>query len=139
MTKMIDLTPTWKEALRVCLLLLEAGDAKGKMQAKVELERMAEIADRFVDFTKGEEETTTLFPDFKKVATMLCEIMAEEDRELDEKFTMPESAIEATALSLKEAYVNGFLKKDENNALYYVGMIEDYGGYFEKEIDSYKV
>lgn len=48
----LDLTPSWPEALNVCLLLLEAGTSEGKKTAKEQLLKMAELAQKFVDVVK---------------------------------------------------------------------------------------
>jgi hypothetical protein len=45
----IDATPTWAEILPTLLLILESGDAAGKKVAREELNRMAEIADKYVE------------------------------------------------------------------------------------------
>jgi len=46
--KTIDLTPTWSNVLPVLLTVLESGSREGKQTAKIELSRMAEIADKYV-------------------------------------------------------------------------------------------
>lgn len=57
--KTIDLTPTWAAVLPVYLAVLDNQDASqtGKDNARAELRRMAEIADKWVSREKtGEEE-----------------------------------------------------------------------------------
>lgn len=52
----IDITPTWEEALRVYLMLLENGDPQGKKTAKSELQNMARIADFYSALVKKGED-----------------------------------------------------------------------------------
>lgn len=52
----IDITPTWEQASRVYLTLLEAGNTKGQKAAKEELLKMARIADRYVALQKKGED-----------------------------------------------------------------------------------
>lgn len=52
----LDITPTWEQASRVYLTLLEAGNAKGQKAAKEELLKMARIADRYVALQKKGED-----------------------------------------------------------------------------------
>lgn len=51
----IDCTPTWPEALKVCLHLFENGDAVGRTTAIAELNKMANVAQAYVDLTKEDE------------------------------------------------------------------------------------
>lgn len=44
----IDITPTWRSILQPILVLLEIGTVEGKQIAREELERMADLADRYV-------------------------------------------------------------------------------------------
>lgn len=48
----IDLTPTWPEALRIYLFALENGTDEGRAEAIKELERMAKVAQMYVELTK---------------------------------------------------------------------------------------
>lgn len=41
----IDMTPTWTETVRICLVILELGNFEGKKIASQELERMGRILD----------------------------------------------------------------------------------------------
>lgn len=52
----IDLTPTWSAILPVLLAVLEDGNEAGKTTARLELTRMAEIADRYVLEHKANHE-----------------------------------------------------------------------------------
>jgi hypothetical protein len=44
----IDCTPTWRGILPVLLLLITDANAKGQAEAREELQRMADLADRYV-------------------------------------------------------------------------------------------
>lgn len=44
----IDITPTWEQSVNVFVLLIEAGDAKGRALAVEELRRMGRLADAYV-------------------------------------------------------------------------------------------
>jgi len=44
----IDITPTWRAMLPVFLAVIENGSEQGNSEARRELSRMADIADRFV-------------------------------------------------------------------------------------------
>lgn len=46
--EVIDITPAWRGVLKPILLLLEVGSTEGKKIAIEELERMADLADRYV-------------------------------------------------------------------------------------------
>lgn len=54
--EIIDIKMTWKSALPMLLAVIKDGTPKGQKEAEKELLRMAEIADRFADFTEGEAE-----------------------------------------------------------------------------------
>lgn len=47
-TKTIDITPTWSQAASMLALVLENGTEEGKRDARKELARMAELADKYV-------------------------------------------------------------------------------------------
>ena len=49
MTRYIDMTPTWPEALRMLRAVIENGTSEGKATAWAEIERMAVIAQAHVD------------------------------------------------------------------------------------------
>ena len=44
----IDMTPTWEQAVRIYLLVLEDGEEKGKEMAREELMRLARNYDALV-------------------------------------------------------------------------------------------
>ena len=46
--KTIDMTPTWREQLNIALVLLEGGAPAGRKMARVELVKMARLADLYV-------------------------------------------------------------------------------------------
>ena len=56
MTQTVSIKETWKSMLPALLALYKHGDNTGRKEAEKELLRMAEIADRFADFTEGEAE-----------------------------------------------------------------------------------
>lgn len=49
----IDCTPTWSGILPALLNVLENGTEEGKKVVYVELKRMAEIADKYVEYQKS--------------------------------------------------------------------------------------
>jgi hypothetical protein len=49
----IDCTPTWSGILPALLIVLEDGTEEGKKLARIELKRMAEIADKYVEHQKS--------------------------------------------------------------------------------------
>jgi hypothetical protein len=53
--KYIDMTPTWEQAVRIYLLVLEEGEEKGKIAAREELLRLARQYDALVADMKQEE------------------------------------------------------------------------------------
>ena len=53
MSRYIDMTPTWPEALLMARAVIENGSDEGKALAWSELERMAEIAQQAVDEAKA--------------------------------------------------------------------------------------
>jgi len=59
MTRTIDMTPTWPEAMRMCRLVIENGTPEGQAQAWAEVERMAEIAQAHVDVQARAAATVT--------------------------------------------------------------------------------
>lgn len=44
-TVTIDLTPTWEETARICIVLLTDGDFEGRQTARAELQRMGRLLD----------------------------------------------------------------------------------------------
>ena len=50
--RMIDMTPSWPEALTMLRAIIENGTDEGKALAWTELRRMAEIAQQHVDAHK---------------------------------------------------------------------------------------
>ena len=48
----IDMTPTWPQALNMCRMVIENGNSIGKAAAWAELERMAELAQKYVEANK---------------------------------------------------------------------------------------
>lgn len=56
MPQTINLKMTWKSALPMLLALVKDGNPEGQKAAQEELLRMADIADRFADFTEGDAE-----------------------------------------------------------------------------------
>jgi hypothetical protein len=55
MTRFIDMTPTWPEALNMYRALIESGTEEGRATAWAELARMAELAQRYTDAAKAGE------------------------------------------------------------------------------------
>lgn len=49
MAKTIDLTPTWAGILPALLAVIQDGNSEGKRQAEIELRRLAQVADKFVE------------------------------------------------------------------------------------------
>ena len=54
--RFIDMTPTWPEALRMYRTLIENGTDEGKATAWAEMERMAELAQRYTELAKTAKE-----------------------------------------------------------------------------------
>ena len=50
--KTIDITPTWAAIIRIYIEALEHGDQKGREAARIEIQRLATIADTYVAMTK---------------------------------------------------------------------------------------
>ncbi len=50
----IDCTPTWSGILPALLNVLENGTEEGKKLARIELKRMAEVADKYVEYQKSD-------------------------------------------------------------------------------------
>lgn len=48
----VDLTPSWEEILPGLLAVLQDGNSLGRNLAKVQLYRMAKVADQYVELTK---------------------------------------------------------------------------------------
>jgi hypothetical protein len=48
----VDLTPTWSAVLPILLTALEYGNQAGKASARIELTRMATLADEYVKHAK---------------------------------------------------------------------------------------
>ena len=55
-TETIDLTPTWTGILPMLLMALDHGTPTGKHLAKVELTRMAALADKYAAIEKADFE-----------------------------------------------------------------------------------
>ena len=53
--KYIDMTPTWEQAVRIYLLVLEEGSEEGRVTAREELLRLARQYDALVADLKQEE------------------------------------------------------------------------------------
>ncbi len=53
-----DLTPTWEQALKGYLLILENGSPEGKKVAKEELLRMAKAADLYNEVINAQRKTS---------------------------------------------------------------------------------
>lgn len=51
--KYIDITPTWEQAARIYLMVLEEGSEAGKVTAREELLRLARQYDALVADAKG--------------------------------------------------------------------------------------
>jgi hypothetical protein len=47
---------------------------------------------------------------------------------------IPERIIRRTAISLQRAFKDGDFKEDEEGRLYYTGMIDDFGGYIDRDL-----
>ncbi len=70
----IDMTPTWQEAARVIDAVLCDGNETGRASVRVELTRMAALADRYVTLTKpastvgpeGENTRTSVAPNAER-------------------------------------------------------------------------
>ena len=94
---------------------------------------------------------------FKELAELLVQIMVEsydttthalaeagkidvrrleESRAIINKFNpkIPERIIRRTAISLQKAFKDGDLKEDEDGRLYYTGMIDDFGGWIDRDL-----
>lgn len=52
MKQTIDTTPTWSSILPVLVAVIEDSNAIGKINAIKELERMAKIADKHIEYLK---------------------------------------------------------------------------------------
>jgi hypothetical protein len=48
----IDLTPTWSDTVGLLVALIEGSNAKGRATAIAELQRMAALADKYVESQK---------------------------------------------------------------------------------------
>ena len=46
--KTIDITPTWRGILPLLLAAITSGTHEGRRNAEIELQRMADLADRYV-------------------------------------------------------------------------------------------
>ncbi len=55
--KTIDITPSWHAAANIIALVLENGNAKGKSDARADLLRMAELADKWAEHVKATQKT----------------------------------------------------------------------------------
>lgn len=53
--KTIDATPTWSEVLDLLILVLENGSSRAKKDVRLELSRMAQLADKEVARQKREK------------------------------------------------------------------------------------
>ena len=69
----IDLTPTWEQALKAILLVLEAGDAEGKKIAKQELTNMAKAADIAVQCKKIKADAPNPSEAYDQISALLGE------------------------------------------------------------------
>lgn len=49
----VDITPTWRGVLPILIAGLQDGSREGQRIARIELERMADLADRCNEQTKG--------------------------------------------------------------------------------------
>lgn len=47
MTRYVDMTPTWEEAARMLIAVLENGTSQGKALARAEIIRMGQIIDQY--------------------------------------------------------------------------------------------
>lgn len=74
---------------------------------------------------------------FVRLAELLLDIMGENSDNPDIK--MPDSIILQTAQALAEGYERGNFAENDNGAMYYAGMTEDYGGYYDTFWDSKRV
>lgn len=80
--------------------------------------------------------TVEVTPRFRGLAELLLQIIIEgQEFKVSDDFKMPESTILLTAKALEKGFLNGEFKEDENGALYYSGMTEDFGGYYETALD----
>jgi hypothetical protein len=71
---------------------------------------------------------------FRDLANLLVQIMVEESPVVDVK--IPRFVVDATARALQRGYAEGEYKEDKDGMLYYAGMIEDFGGYIDNEIQK---
>lgn len=53
--RIIDITPTWEDILPILITLLNDGDKHGRAHARVELQRMAQLADKYVALNKSKK------------------------------------------------------------------------------------
>lgn len=73
---------------------------------------------------------------FIELAKLINQIMSEGIYLDCPDFEMPYDVIELTASALEHGYNSGDYTEDENGMLYYSGMVDDYGGFFEKEYEK---
>jgi len=72
---------------------------------------------------------------FVSLAELLLQMTLEsQEYKLPDDFKMPESTIDLTAISLARGFALGEFQETDGG-LYYSGMMEDYGGYFESVLD----
>lgn len=75
---------------------------------------------------------------FLDLAHLLLEIMIESEEYADvpKSFKMPKNVINRTAHTLQDHYKAGKYT-ETNGGLYYSGMTEDFGGYFDREMAKF--
>jgi hypothetical protein len=75
---------------------------------------------------------------FMQLSSLILEIMVEGSigEDLPADFKMPKKTVIKTAKALRKSKRKGFLKKDLLGEYYYVGIVDDFGGYFEKKINK---
>lgn len=59
MSRTIDMTPTWPEAARLLLAVLENGTDEGKALARAEIQRMADLLHQMQQEARAADETPT--------------------------------------------------------------------------------
>lgn len=59
MTRYVDMTPTWEEAARMLIAVLENGTSQGKALARAEIIRMGQIIDQYKKETTECPASTT--------------------------------------------------------------------------------
>lgn len=70
---------------------------------------------------------------FTDMANLLAQIMVESS-DVSSDFKVTDKSIEETATALRNSY--GSYYQEVDGQMYYVGMIDDFGGHIQNEIDN---